>query len=719
MSAALVGDLIAFSVQIALVTVAIAVLLKVVRIPARVRYAGLRVALVALLVTPWLLRVPANLPAEPGTASVAAPASLLSPMTGTYARADKTPPAGSDGLTVPWAPVLLGALLIGVVARGLWLVVGFARLRRLTRLGTVVDADYAELQQQLGTRATITEVVGVAQPATFGVRRPVVMLPDSLATAPESLRRAVITHELFHVRRRDWLSVLAEEMVRTVLWFHPAILWLTSHIQLAREEIVDELTVRATGDRRTYMQALLSFADTPGFTPAPAFAHRRQLFHRILSVSKENVMSRPRIVTSAAALIAVVAGVSWSASALFPIVIATRADLPLATPAGVVTAVRGTDAIAPASNAAAGFQQSAASVTPLQPRQVTPENPIPRRTRGRSPEWPSQVAAGRVAVNTVVTVDRNGEVIGVENRGCTVSGHAAENRNDTICRSFFQTTESALQQWQYDRPVQAPLQFAVVVYFIKPGVAPEVVQSEASFVASRSRDAEHVQFEAGVAAIIDQYRELERAYRLMAERYSPQHPDMARLQEELARLNDEMARVHATRAGAPASDAQERMRRAQEQLQNSRLAQEQAELRAELARLAERIEALPANQAPAVLGSSGADGSRQLIAPSGRVPLRITADGPIPAPRELESPKPAYTPEAMRARIEGTVVMEVLVDEEGRVPDARVIRSIPLLDQAALNTVKTWRFMPSRVNGNPVPVLVTVEMSFNLRESPR
>ena len=73
----------------------------------------------------------------------------------------------------------------------------------------------------------------------------------------------------------------------------------------------------------------------------------------------------------------------------------------------------------------------------------------------------------------------------------------------------------------------------------------------------------------------------------------------------------------------------------------------------------------------------------------------------------------------MRARIEGTVAMEVLVDEDGRVPEARVIRSIPLLDQAALDTVKTWRFTPAQQNGNPVPVLVIVELDFNLRESPR
>ncbi len=193
---------------------------------------------------------------------------------------------------IPWATVALVALFAGVAARGLWLAVGVLRLRRLRRLAMLVDSpDYAAAQQQVGTSAAIAQVEGLPQPVTFGFRRPIVLLPDTLAAAPAALRRAVVTHELFHVRRRDWLSVLGEEALRTLLWFHPAILWLTSHIQLAREEMVDELTVRATGDRRAYMQALLAFADTGGVHPAPAFAHRRQLFHRILSVSKEKVMS--------------------------------------------------------------------------------------------------------------------------------------------------------------------------------------------------------------------------------------------------------------------------------------------------------------------------------------------------------------------------------------------------------------------------------------------
>ena len=69
----------------------------------------------------------------------------------------------------------------------------------------------------------------------------------------------------------------------------------------------------------------------------------------------------------------------------------------------------------------------------------------------------------------------------------------------------------------------------------------------------------------------------------------------------------------------------------------------------------------------------------------------------------------------MRARVEGTVTLEALVDERGLVADARVLKSIPLLDQSALEAAKQWEFKPAMLNGEPVPVLVVLELDFTLR----
>jgi D-alanyl-D-alanine endopeptidase (penicillin-binding protein 7) len=62
-----------------------------------------------------------------------------------------------------------------------------------------------------------------------------VLLPEALRSHPPHVQRADIGHELIHVQRRDWLWLVGEEVVRTVLWFHPGIWWLVSRVQLARE----------------------------------------------------------------------------------------------------------------------------------------------------------------------------------------------------------------------------------------------------------------------------------------------------------------------------------------------------------------------------------------------------------------------------------------------------------------------------------------------------
>jgi protein TonB len=60
------------------------------------------------------------------------------------------------------------------------------------------------------------------------------------------------------------------------------------------------------------------------------------------------------------------------------------------------------------------------------------------------------------------------------------------------------------------------------------------------------------------------------------------------------------------------------------------------------------------------------------------------------------------------------VICEVLIGTDGKVADARVLRSIPLLDQAAIDAVRQWEFTPTQVNGNPVSIIMTVTVNFTL-----
>ena len=130
-AAAVVRDLTAFSVQIALIVLAVAVLVKVAHIPAWVRYHGLRLVLVAALLAPWLLRSPeiAHHPAR-GLAQQSLTMQTPAAVPGELAPIESF--VGPEPrLPIPWVPVLLGILGLGVVGRGLWLAVGLVRLRRL------------------------------------------------------------------------------------------------------------------------------------------------------------------------------------------------------------------------------------------------------------------------------------------------------------------------------------------------------------------------------------------------------------------------------------------------------------------------------------------------------------------------------------------------------------------------------------------------------------
>jgi TonB family protein len=87
--------------------------------------------------------------------------------------------------------------------------------------------------------------------------------------------------------------------------------------------------------------------------------------------------------------------------------------------------------------------------------------------------------------------------------------------------------------------------------------------------------------------------------------------------------------------------------------------------------------------------------------------------GDITPPRRFGNA--AYPPDALAAGVDGTVVAEILVNEAGIVSDARVLKSVPPLDDAALKAVREWRYDPTIVDGKAVPVRMTVTVSFTRR----
>lgn len=99
-----------------------------------------------------------------------------------------------------------------------------------------------------------------------------------------------------------------------------------------------------------------------------------------------------------------------------------------------------------------------------------------------------------------------------------------------------------------------------------------------------------------------------------------------------------------------------------------------------------------------------------------------TGTGPVPAlvydydrpPRLLNPSKPKYPPDAFVRKVEGVVVVEFIIDSTGHVVRARIVQSIPLLDAAALETVRTWEFAPALKHGRPVATIAQSPVSFRI-----
>ena len=97
-------------------------------------------------------------------------------------------------------------------------------------------------------------------------------------------------------------------------------------------------------------------------------------------------------------------------------------------------------------------------------------------------------------------------------------------------------------------------------------------------------------------------------------------------------------------------------------------------------------------------------------------PTAYRTGGAIREPRKIHHVPAVYPEIARAARVEGVVILEATIDERGVVSGARVLRSVPLLDQAALSALRQWRYTPTLLNGVPVPVLMTVTFRFSLSD---
>ena len=220
------------------------------------------------------------------------------------------------------AEAALALLAAGVLARLVFLGAGLARLARYKRHSVLLEP-----VPSWGAEAGIYLSADVRGPVTFGVRNPVILLPAGFPELDAPKQDAILCHEVLHVRRRDWVFTMTEELIRAVFWFHPAIWWLLGEIGLAREQAVDREAVEMTREREQYLDALLAMAGaaTLDLAPAPLFLRKRHLRHRVASIVKAAHVSRTRLVSAMAAGLGALAIACWFVSGAIPLAAAPQA----------------------------------------------------------------------------------------------------------------------------------------------------------------------------------------------------------------------------------------------------------------------------------------------------------------------------------------------------------------------------------------------------------
>lgn len=199
----------------------------------------------------------------PVTDAAVVSAMSVAPIDASFPSDEALSAAAPNASAVPWEFILFSIWIAGVGLLGLRLLIGFAGLSRLSRRHMELPLEWCDRARELAQRLGLPRFrrvfssERVTEGMALGFFRPVVLLPASwVCELPPSVLEAVIAHELAHVRRYDLWVNGAQRIVETLLFYHPAVWWLSRRVREEREMCCDELAAAATGAQVDYARAL-------------------------------------------------------------------------------------------------------------------------------------------------------------------------------------------------------------------------------------------------------------------------------------------------------------------------------------------------------------------------------------------------------------------------------------------------------------------------------
>lgn len=229
--------------------------------------------------TAWTFKTAAEVAASSSTLSLG-PASAFA--------SNAEQPVRGDRWTFRWLRVAISGLdgilpglvllwLLGVALCSLRLAGGWIRVQRLVRCeARPVSREWQSTLLDLALKLRVTRPVRLIEsalvqvPTAIGWLRPVILFPASaLAGLTPNQLEAILAHELAHIRRHDYLINLAQRLIETLLFYHPAVWWVSRQARIERELCCDDLAVAVCGDAFVYARAL---AEMEGLRAAPQLA---------------------------------------------------------------------------------------------------------------------------------------------------------------------------------------------------------------------------------------------------------------------------------------------------------------------------------------------------------------------------------------------------------------------------------------------------------------
>lgn len=322
------------------------------------------------------------------------------PLQGTAAPSDALDSAQAPAALNPAAHANSFRLNVGVVALWLWaggallilarLALGMACVRWIScKAQPILDARWLNLLQEASTQLGILRPVELwrspfpSTPMTWGVKKPVILLPDASEGWTAQKRRAVLTHELAHIRRKDTLTQMLGQLACALWWFNPLV-WLASRqLRLEREKACDDQVLQSGARASEYARHLLDIASTLRSTRMASFAtiamaRRSQLEGRLMAILNPRLDRRALTPLAVLSLVLLLGGVIVPLAAVQPwsavprqaaaILQAPLDELPLSasTPTGELAATNGLTPAKPSTPALDAGEESQQGTTALE-----------------------------------------------------------------------------------------------------------------------------------------------------------------------------------------------------------------------------------------------------------------------------------------------------------------------------------------------------------------